>query len=172
MTFSSCLALNQEGWWHTLTGTRLGRKPRFLLSEAAIGDKLEKHPTYKRILFSAPHSLPFSSVRGTDVPSSQYRGTTRRRNWSSITSTRQILSARACTTIWRNSSSTTHTGTSSHRGRCRAPGAQIFRFHIHYIQVGVPALGLRLVYSASLIKSSNPIIKIMVLENKLHLDYD
>jgi hypothetical protein len=30
-------------------------------------------PPYKRILFPAPHSLPFSPVGGMDVPSSQYR---------------------------------------------------------------------------------------------------
>jgi hypothetical protein len=53
--------------------TRLCRKSRFFLSEAAIGNKLEKHPAYKGILICAPHSLPFSSVRGTDVPSSYYK---------------------------------------------------------------------------------------------------
>jgi hypothetical protein len=57
MSFSSSLALREEGWWHTLTGTRLGRKSRFLLIEAAIGNKLEKHPAYKRNLFPAPRSL-------------------------------------------------------------------------------------------------------------------
>jgi hypothetical protein len=66
---SSSLALNRQGWWHTLTETRLGRKSRFFLSEAAIGNKLEKHPAYKAIHFPSPHSLPFSSGQGTDVPS-------------------------------------------------------------------------------------------------------
>src|SRR2546421_566452 len=39
----------------------MGMKSGFSLSEAATGNK--------RILFPAPHSLPFSSVRETDVPS-------------------------------------------------------------------------------------------------------
>jgi len=59
MSFSSSLALREEGWWHTLTGTRLGRKSHFLLNKAATGNKLEKHPADKRNLFPAPHSLQF-----------------------------------------------------------------------------------------------------------------
>jgi hypothetical protein len=48
--------------WHTLTGTMLGMKSGFLLSEVATGNKLEKHSAYKRILFLLlihSHFLPF-----------------------------------------------------------------------------------------------------------------
>ena len=62
-----------RGLCGTPKGTMLGMKSRFLLSEATTGNKLEKHPTYKSNLFPAPHSLPFSSVRGTDIPNSQYK---------------------------------------------------------------------------------------------------
>ncbi len=61
-----------------LSGTHLrknmmGRKSRFLLSEAATRNKLEKNPSLQENPLPAPYSLSFSSVRGTDVPRSQYK---------------------------------------------------------------------------------------------------
>ena len=52
--------------WNTLTGTMLGRKSRFLLSEAATGNKPEEHPPDKRNLFAATHALPCAPRGGTN----------------------------------------------------------------------------------------------------------
>jgi hypothetical protein len=62
--------------WHTLTGTMLGMKSGFLLSEVATGNKLEKHSAYKRILFLLlihSHFLPFEE-RMSQVASTGGRG--------------------------------------------------------------------------------------------------
>jgi hypothetical protein len=74
MSCSSSLALTEEGCMAHTHKDHAGLGSRASCSaEAATGNKLETHPAYKSILFPAPHSLPFSSVRGTDVPRSQYR---------------------------------------------------------------------------------------------------
>jgi hypothetical protein len=52
----------------------LGRKVGLLAQlRLPLEISSKRFTAYKRILFFAPHSLPCSSVRGTDVPRSQYR---------------------------------------------------------------------------------------------------
>src|SRR5207237_6420951 len=59
--------------WHIRTGTMMGRKSRFLLSRGCHWKQDRLASYLQEISLPAPHSLPFSSIRGTDVPGSQYK---------------------------------------------------------------------------------------------------
>ena len=59
--------------WHIRTGTMMGRKSRFLLSRGCHWKQDRLASYLQEISLLAPHSLPFSSIRGTDVPGSQYK---------------------------------------------------------------------------------------------------
>ena len=72
MSFSSSLALIQEGCVAHTHRDHAGYEVALL---AQLGCHWKQAPLasyLKRFLFPAPHSLPFSSVRGTDIPSNQY----------------------------------------------------------------------------------------------------
>ena len=68
------LSVKRAGGTHS-QGNMLGRKIALLAQlRLPMGTSSKSILVYMRILFSAPHSLPFSSARGTDVSGSQYKG--------------------------------------------------------------------------------------------------
>jgi hypothetical protein len=68
MSFSSSLLAVKRAVWHTLVGDHDGEEDALLAQlRLPLETSSKRFAAYKRILFSAPHSLPCSSVRGTDV---------------------------------------------------------------------------------------------------------
>src|SRR5439155_19061022 len=73
MSFSSSLASNEASCGHTLTVGHAGEKVALLAQLRLPLETSSISIQPKEISLPCSSSLPLSSVRGTDIPSSQYK---------------------------------------------------------------------------------------------------